>query len=219
MRWIFITLVFINLLLLAYFWQSKEQASEYVPAAVEIASKGKAIVLLSELKDPLVPTTSTQAQRQRSELCYTAGPFADHIDARHLLARAAALGFQGVINELQVKSEQPAEYWVYVPPRASREQALSTLRELQKRNYDSYIITQGDMSEGISLGLFRNKESAYGLQRKVRASGTEVEVKVINESVSEYWVEIKESAQLSEEMRQRIKANESDLSWEMVECR
>lgn len=219
MRWIFITLVFINLLLLAFFWQEKERTEEQAPQAVEIATKGKAIMLLSELKDPLAPASSSQAQRQRSDLCYVAGPFSERIDARHLLARASALGFQGELNELQVTSDKPAEYWVYVPPRPSREQALSTLRELQKRNYDSYIITQGDMSNGVSLGLFRNKDSAYGLQRKVAAANIEVEVKTINQDVSEYWVEIKESAQLSEEIRQRIKANETEIRWEMVECR
>lgn len=219
MRWIFITLVFINLLLLAFFWQNKERVENGLPKVVDISTKGKNIVLLSELAEPLAPTTPTRTQPQkRADLCYVAGPFADRIDGRHLQARATALGFNASLNEVTVKSDTPTEYWVYVPPRPSREQALSTLRELQKRNFDSYIITQGDLREGVSLGLFRNKDSAYTLQKNVTAVGIETEVKVVTEDVVEYWVEIKDSAQLSEEMRERIKANEADLHWEMVEC-
>lgn len=220
MRWIFITLVFINLLLLAYFWQEKSMlVSEPPQATIELSSKAKTLTLLSELNTPLAKTkASTRANQQRSNLCYAIGAFSDQQQAGHLLTRAAALGFNGSINEVTLKSDKPSEYWVYVPPRMSREEALRTLRELQKRKYDSYIITQGDMAEGVSLGLFRSKDSAYGLQDQVKKAGIDVEVKVMNETSSEYWVEIRESAQLSEPMRERIQANETDLRWEMVEC-
>lgn len=217
MRWIFITLTFINLLALAYFWQSQEtEVVQQQP--LDLVQQGKNIVLISELSEAPARIAKS-ANSNRSELCYMAGPFEEQIDGRHVLARAAALGFNGQLKEVKVDTDKPAEYWVYVPPRPSREQALSTLRELQKRNYDSYIITQGEMSEGVSLGLFRNKDSAYGLQKKVQATGIDVEVKVVNESTNEYWVEIKETAQLSESMRNKIKANDAELRWEMVECR
>lgn len=220
MRWIFIFLVFLNLLLLAYFWQQQENTEALTAnTVIEVPSKGKGLVLLSELTERLKEKpVQAKPNTARNNLCYAIGPFSEQQQASHLITRAAALGFTGKINELKVASDKPTEYWVFVPPRASREEAMRTLRELQGRKFDSYIITQGDMADGVSLGLFRNKDSAYGLRDKIRQSKIDAEVKVMNETNSEYWVEISESSQLSEAMRERIQAAEKEMHWEMVEC-
>lgn len=219
MRWIFIFLVFINLLILVYFWQQQNDTELASAAVVEVPSKAKTLTLLSELSKPLAAKAQAKAaQPQRNNLCYAIGPFVEQQSATHLLTRAAALGFSGKLNTVQLESDKPKEYWVYVLPRASREEALRTLRALQSRNYDSYIITQGEMAEGISLGLFRNKEAAYGLRESVSKLDLPTAVRVMNETVDEYWVEIRESAQLSTEIRERIQAQETELRWEMIEC-
>lgn len=219
MRWIFLTLVFGNLLLLVYFWQQQNREAVTPVAALELSGGARQLQLTSELAQPLPPLKRKQASTSaRAELCYAGGPFSDEIDARHLQARAAALGFSGRIDILEVAGDEPADYWVYVPPRASREEALRTLRELQQRKYDSYIITQGDLAEGVSLGLFRNKESAYRLQKTVAAYGIPVDVRVVNKTAREYWVEIAETAQLSEAIRERIRGGEEAVRWELVQC-
>ena len=220
MHWIFITLVTLNLLVLAYFWQNKQpETSNNAPVAVDIGAAGKQLKLVKELAEPLaVVAKATPPPSSRAQLCYNAGPFAEEQDAKNLLARANALSFTGQINTVAVAANKPSEYWVYITPRISRDEALRTLRELQQRKLDSYIITQGELAEGVSLGLFRNKESAYSLQKQVRNYGLPAEVRVINESMNEYWVEIKESAQLSEALRERIQAGKADMRWEMLEC-
>lgn len=219
MRWIFITLVTLNLLVLAYFWQNRQpEAAASAPVAVEVGGKGKPLVLVRELAEPLPVAAKTATLVARAQLCYNAGPFNDEQDAKNLLARANALSFTGHLNSITTVADKPAEYWVYVTPRVSRAEALRTLRELQQRKLDSYIITQGELAEGVSLGLFRNKESAYSLQKQVRNYGLPAEVRVINDSVNEYWVEIKESAQLNETLRERIQAGKVGMRWEMLEC-
>lgn len=220
MRWIFLTLVFGNLLLLGYFWQQQNTAPITATAApVDVPGGGKQLQMVSELAQPLPATNQQKNQPDRATLCYVAGPFADEIDARHLQARSQALGFSGRLSVVEISSDEPAEFWVYVPPRASREAALRTLRELQNRKFDSYIITQGELAEGVSLGLFRNQERAYGLQKSVAAFDIPVEVKVVNKTVREHWVEIVETAQLNEPMRDRIRASDSQIRWELVECK
>ena len=107
---------------------------------------------------------------------------------------------------------------MHVPPRSGREEALRTLKELQRRNIDSYIITQGDLAEGVSLGLFRKKESAESVRDKVAQYDIPVDIRVVNESSREYWVEVKEVSQLNERMRERIQAGDDQISWEMAEC-
>ncbi|MAD47701.1 MAG: hypothetical protein CMI02_20180 [Oceanospirillaceae bacterium] len=221
MRWIFFTLVAANLLLLVVFWQQQNQslASDDAPVA-ELQNKGRTLLLVSETDGALKPVQRKKTkQRSQEPLCYVAGPYAEELDARHLLARVKAVGLSGRIKTLEVTTEQPAEYWVHVPPRSGREEALRVLKELQKRNFDSYIITQGDLAEGVSLGLFRNKASAEGLREKVAAAGIPVRIRVVNESAREFWVEVNEVAQLNERMRERIQAGDADISWEMVECR
>ncbi|UXD88874.1 SPOR domain-containing protein [Thalassolituus hydrocarboniclasticus] len=218
MRWIFFTLVFGNLLLLATFWQKQGEAAPAPLRALEIPGSVKTLQLVSEAGDSLQPAAPRKVADQREALCYVAGPYADELDARHLLARVSALSLHGRINTVDIESGEPSEYWVHVPPRATREEALRTLKELQKRKFDSYIITQGDLAEGVSLGLFRNKESAYGLQKAVEEFDIPVEVLVVNKSVREYWVEVIEVSQLNERMRERIQAGDKEISWALVEC-
>lgn len=218
MRWIFITLVFGNLLLLAYFWQQQNTLEPVAVAALELPRSGKTIQLVKEL-DKTLPNINTAANKtKRAQLCYVAGPYVEAENADNLLLRAKSLGFSGKVNVIEVLGSEPSEYWVYVPPRVSREAAMRTLRELQQRKIDSYIITQGELAEGISIGLFRNKESAYGLQERISGLSVPAEVKVINKDTKEYWVEINETTQLNEALREKIQANDTDMRWELLEC-
>lgn len=218
MRWIFITLVFGNLLLLAYFWQQQNSIEPAVVAAVELPRADKTIRLVKELDKSLPSVNTTKTSTKRAQLCYVAGPYNEGAAANNLLSRAKSLGFTGQVNIIEIVSDEPSEYWVYVPPRNSREAALRTLRELQQRKIDSYIITQGELAEGVSIGLFRNKDSAYGLQKKINALSIPVEVKVINKNTNEHWVEINETTQLNEALREKIQGVDVDVRWELVEC-
>ena len=218
MRWIFFTLVAGNLLLLVVFWQKQNQPLADMPVA-EIQNKGRTLLLVSESDGVLKPVVQKTASRNTpDQLCYAAGPYSDELDAKHLLARVAAVGLNGHIKTLEVTTDNPAEYWVHVPPRSGREEALRTLKELQRRNIDSYIITQGDLAEGVSLGLFRKKESAESVRDKVAQYDIPVDIRVVNKSSREYWVEVKEVSQLNERMRERIQAGDDQISWEMAEC-
>lgn len=220
MRWIFLTLVFGNLLLLALFWQQQNKTELTPVTALDIPANSRQLQLVQELTEPLPAAAPRKtATGERQPLCYVAGPYADELDARHLLARAAALSLSGRINTVEIATGEPAEYWVLVPPRASRAEAMRVLRELQQRSYDSYIVTQGDLAEAVSLGLFRNKESAYRLQKSIESYDIPAEVRVMNKASREYWVEIREVAQLNERMRERIQAGDSAIGWELVECK
>lgn len=219
MRWIFFSLVFGNLLLLVVFWQKQNMPLADMPT-LNLPGNSRSLLLVSEAGDMLQPraTKAEQTASSRDDLCYAAGPYSDELDAKHLLARAAAQGLTGHVKTLEVESGEPAEYWVHVPPRSSREEALQVLKELQKRKLDSYIITQGDLTDGVSLGLFRNKESADLLEKKVAGFGIPVQVLVVNQSRREFWVEVVEVAQLNEKMRERIQAGDSRIGWELTAC-
>ncbi|WP_430461201.1 SPOR domain-containing protein [Thalassolituus sp. LLYu03] len=221
MRWIFFSLVFGNLLLLVVFWQKQAAAPSVPVPVVDLQGNARSLLLVSEAGDMLQPLERKIQQKapSRDDLCYAAGPYAEELDAKHLQARVAAVGLSGRIKTLEVETGEPAEYWVHVPPRASREEAIRILKELQKRKLDSYIITQGDLTDGVSLGLFRNKDSADQLQKRVEGYDIPVEVLVVNQSRREFWVEVVEASQLSERMRERIQAGDEEISWELTSCK
>lgn len=217
MRWIFFSLVFGNLLLLVMFWQQPDAPA---PAtAIQIPNHSQRLQLTSEMTDLTVRVSRDAEHSSAVATCYAAGPFVDEIDARHLQARSSALNFTATLFSLEKSSDRPSEHWVHIPPRSSREAAMRLLRELQGRNIDSYIITQGELADGISLGLFRVEASAKKVQSDMQALGYPVEIRVVNDMQREYWVEIKESAQLNERLRERIRANDQAIRWELIECR
>lgn len=218
MRWIFLTLVFGNLLLLVYFWQKQSAPVPAPVAAVDLPVGGKKIQLVSELDAPLPTIVKTEPVKERAPQCYMAGPYANEIAAQNLLERIRAQGLTANLKSLQVSGAEPSEYWVYVPPRPSREEALRTLRELQNRQFDSYIITQGDLAEGISLGLFRNADSAYKLQKATEAVGIVSQVQVMNKTQQEFWVEVRDTTELNETVRARVQGNDQGIRWELLEC-
>jgi len=219
MRWIFFALVFANLLLLGVFWQQQTLAPQQVSGPIGVPDDSRRLQLVSELEQPLQALRLPAGRKSEVRpMCYVAGPYGDELDARHLLARAEALGLDGRINRVEVATEEPSEYWVHVPPRSSRAEAMRILKELQQRKIDSYIITQGDLAEGVSLGLFRNKTSAYGLQEKVDGFGIPVNVRVMHKSEQEYWVEIDQVSQLNDKMRERIRAGDANIGWQQVAC-
>ena len=92
------------------------------------------------------------------------------------------------------------------------------LRELQGRGFDSYIITQGELAEGISLGLFRNEASAKNLTKKVRALDYNVVIKDVSRGEKELWLEFPQVTELTEAMRKRVVGEGQVLQWILTDC-
>ena len=168
MRWVFLSLVCLNLLVMVWFWRDQAGMSEAQEQVVKTELQGKGLILLSELNRSQLSYKTKQVSEKSitDQRCYSVGPFKDVSDAKFLGIRAEALGFSSQMRSLATGGS--IEHWVHIPPLANRQQSLQLLRELQGRGVDSYIITQGDLAEGISLGLFRNKQSADSLTKRMQ---------------------------------------------------
>lgn len=120
--------------------------------------------------------------------CVELGPFANETQARNLV--------DGLVNnELSAKYEARNEigrtvFWVYLPPAETRTQAIQTLGDLRGRGIDSFLIEQvGDIRNGISLGVFNERESAFRHQAFVhRRWGLKAEVFVDPKPESRFYV-------------------------------
>lgn len=215
MRWVFLSLICLNLLVMVWFW--RDQAGTSMERISEPKQKGEALVLLSELDSSDIDYKEIKAKSSRvASRCYSVGPLADRIDAKHLKVRAEALGFNSELRGLATGTS--IEHWVHIPPQANRQQSLRLLRELQGRGIDSYIITQGDLAEGISLGLFRNEDSAQRLTKKMQGMDYNVVIKDVSRGEKELWLEFPQVTQLTEAMRKRVVGEGQSLQWMLTDC-
>ena len=220
MRWIVYSLIVINLGIAGYFIVRPAEDSIARPQDGN-HGEGKTLVLLSEKQSGNLPVSQQPVRPDPGKkLCYALGPYLDDLSARVAQARSLELGLTGLISQHKVPNLKDAEFWVHVRPLPSRGEAMTLLRKLQARSVDSYIITQGDLADGISLGLFRQKSSADALQKRVTGLGFEdVAIREVGSTTTEFWVEIREISKLDETMRRRVKAEDQDVQWQMVSCR
>jgi hypothetical protein len=217
MRWIFFSLVFGNLLLMMTLWQKSSNVAAGVPAqSIELPVSGQRLTLLSETTIALPKARDVGGSGKRR--CYLLGPYADEIDSRHAAARAQSLGLNGQSIFTEIPSGEPEEYWVYIPPRPSRDGAVRVLKEMQKRGFDSFIITKGELADGVSLGVFRKQDSALQLAERVREFNMQVAVKQVTKTRREFWLEMPEGPEVNETLRDRVQADDKNASWQLSEC-
>lgn len=85
-----------------------------------------------------------------------------------------ALGSLGLDERTTVASvPATASWWVYIPPRSSREQADKEVLRLNAAGIrDTYVVQESsDMRHAISLGIFRTREAAERFADGVKAKG------------------------------------------------
>lgn len=79
---------------------------------------------------------------------------------------------QGVKGEVRAREEPlPPLNWVLTPTYHSRSAALKALKSFQRQGVDSFLVTQGDMANAISLGIFQSASAAHQLIKKLKSRG------------------------------------------------
>lgn len=157
MRWVFILLIALNLLV---YVQHNQLGSAEVG---QPAPPSNGIRLLSELGDPA--RSGHLSTRLANAECGILGGFEQEADALALRERLKDRGIEARLEP--VDTDAGTDYWVYLPPLLSRQAAVRQLKDLQARNIDSYIVTVGPLVNGISLGIFSRLDTAESLQRRL----------------------------------------------------
>lgn len=144
-----------------------------------------------------------------SSYCVQLGPFESVVDVNDFIA------VYGESMETALDVQQLAakpQYRVYLPPLESREAAIEAIGQLRATLgannlvIDSFLISQGDMANGIALGLFAEQTNAANVKLQLETVGYDVLIQevrsvreelnvVIGELESEaifqgYWAEI-----------------------------
>jgi|SRR5690606_11604437 len=140
------------------------------------------------VQEPQEAPSSTPASAQ---FCAELGPFRDREDAEGFVVTNANR-FSMTVEARQVPA--PSIYRVFLPPLSSRELAESTMEALRaafesnNMSIDSFLITQGELANGIALGLFAEHQNALNVQNRLQALGYSVTVREEPKANEEIWV-------------------------------
>lgn len=219
MRWLF--LLFLVLNLFYYVWHQQQaplRAKEVAPLSLHQEVR-QDIRLLSE-------SGGVQTRRERpveaaqpsAEVCIFLGGFDQEEVAQLVEQRLITLDIASQVKV--VDAPAGLDYWVYLPPLASRQASLRQLKELQARKIDSYIITQGDLSNGISLGMFPRSESAESVMQRLREVGYEPQMRELPRAHRNFWVRIApESRRLADDsLLQSLTRDFNGLQHQLMPC-
>lgn len=215
MRWILIILLMCNGIY--FLWQNyllDSGATEVRPRVVATqSSQGSGLVLLSEVEAAslnvdgkvqntgIVTTEETErgigeASTQLSEtkadtgpkapaICWQIGPFKEEVSGKQVVSRLAAMDISLKLQSIELPGEP--DYWVHISPQVSRKAALKLLRELQAKKIDSFLISEGELANGISLGFFTDESRANSIFEQRKEQGYEAKIKVVPRNYTEMW--------------------------------
>jgi len=119
--------------------------------------------------------------------CYRIGPVSSPVAER----LAEYLGSVGRVVDREARDESVVlGYWVIEPTRASRAEAANRVRELKTQGIDSFVFTNGELENAISLGLFKRREAA---ERHLDGfKGKDVDAQIVERTkvMEEVWLTV-----------------------------
>ncbi len=221
MRWILLLLILLNAFY--YVWHQQQaplRAKEVEPATAYQAAR-KDIRLLSEAESPRVRAPSSvpvENSAPEAAVCLFLGSFDGRAQAEVVEQRLLSLDIRADVRSIDAAAG--VEYWVYLPPLASRQASLRQLRELQARRIDSYIITQGELANGISLGIFPRSDSAGSVMQRLREVGYEPQMRELSRAHRSFWVRVApESRRLADEyLLGKLAGDFAGLQHQLMPC-
>ena len=222
MRWFFLFLLVLNVFYFVWHQQQTPlRAKEIAPLAL-YRGEQKSIRLLSESPESAAKRSSgssSAATGAQAGACLYFGPIYDETRAKALEQRLTSLDIRA--SRQKVDAAAGTDFWVYLPPLASRQASLLQLRELQARKIDSYIITEGDLADGISLGFFQSKDSADAVVDRLKGAGYAAQVREMARNQRDFWIQISpESRRLADDgLVRQLVADFPELQQQTMPCK
>jgi len=206
MKWAFLILIALNLVILAAQWLNKRETA-LLPEYAE-SDKGGEIVLLKERKTHI----------KKDGMCDLMGPIKMQEDVELILAELGgdAAQMQQVVKE---KSMAPG-YWVYLAVGVGKSAAVE-LAGLKLKNIDSFEIITGKLKGQISLGVFENLDLAKGLVDEMAKSNIKVDIAEISKKEKEYWLLLPEdyAAENKEKFDEILASTQYDQEMRQISCK
>lgn len=220
MRWFFFLLVLLNIGLFAWQQRLAPEVSSELSLVPKTESLGQVttLQLLTEARPAMTTLPAAVAQPVVPDNCLVLGGFDAADRASQLEQRLLSLDISARV--VTMDAAFGSDHWVYIPPLASSQASLRQLRELQARGIDSYLITEGELANGILLGVFSRLDAAVGVADKLRGAGYEPQVRELPRVYQQYWVRVASKSQrlVDEALLSRLAADFPDLKHELISC-
>ena len=222
MRWIAISLVLINLAVAGWYLVQQGDATE---VSAPQADGGLPDVELGNLRtergtDALdIPAITTLSNEDSdAPQCAFVGVFADADNATTAQRRLAALEIQSTVSEVEVPDEPL--WWVHLAPASTSAEAERRLRQLNERQIDSFLVSEGEFRNAISLGYFRSRDNALSLRSRLQDEEVDAQMQEIQRFRETYWLSIEpESAALiGEGSLEGVRSAQPDIELREAPC-
>jgi len=237
-RWIVISLVLFNIMFLLRNWLEYSHSKGLeamntgsVGASGQAEMPGAKLALVRER--PAEPASSSSSVGEHiaeavpaaadiaigvTPQCLLLGPYSEPQAAKILLDRLGALQIEGKYAAIAVAGEP--DYWVYLRPELTKELAAVKLKELQEKRIDSFIVPQGEIANGISLGVFDKQENAEKRQKEIAELGYDAQLLISPRNYMENWVVIypDNSVRFSPELYNQLRLENSRLDLRKEAC-
>jgi hypothetical protein len=172
-RTVFLLLVLANLAFFAWsnFVADLDTQSDPRPIARQVAPEKLRILppepAAKAAAATVAPKPAAEAGPARTA-CLEWGGFSA-ADAARAGEALAPLALGDRLSQRQV--DDSASWWVYIPPRASKQDAQKKAGELKARGVDEYFIVQdeGPFQYALSLGVFKTEAAAQSRLEALRA--------------------------------------------------
>ncbi|HET8903252.1 MAG TPA: hypothetical protein VFN16_04590 [Saccharospirillum sp.] len=185
MKWIILTLLVLNMALGGYqYWQTTQP--DVQPAEPSAAQMNN--LAISE------ETRTRLAELERTEV---AEPLVEPLQCVRITGIAAedqADIIQSRLRALEVTSSKTtqeeilrSDYWVVLGPFETDQQGRDRLSQLQADDIESFLINQGRLAGGISLGLFSSDSNARTRVAELAEQGIDARVERVDRT-REVWV-------------------------------
>lgn len=161
------------------------------PRAAVAATPGQAAATeASSASVEAKPEVAAGAVAAASLQCFSLGPFADDATANAAIAALRADVARSRTRE--VKGASSGNYTVFLPPAEDRAAAQALAQRIAAAGFDDFlIVNEGELANGIALGLYRNRNGAERRQSALQAAGFPAQVRAAGEEgPSQWWADI-----------------------------
>ncbi len=188
MRALTLLLIVANLLLGAWLW-SRPGPPPPPPAPTLGASP---LVLLEELpasppqrRPP--PETPVVSAASEPEGCQSLGPFMDRDEVIAVRDRLVAAGIAALPRAAD--ASELLGYWVHTPP-GTADDARAIVERLRRAGVrDYYVVTDSELLNAVSLGVFSREETAEQHAARMSAMGFEVALSERRRESTAWWLD------------------------------
>ncbi len=133
--------------------------------------------------------TPPQPLKVSKQICYSIGPLRQDAQISAMRTWLVAIGGSPILRVDETSELE--RYWVYFPPRDSREEAQREVERMRAEGLSDVIaVPSGDMTNAISLGVFSQRSSLERRLQELRELGYEPLVMPRYRSENASWFDV-----------------------------